>query len=261
MTARLPAGFDLDHTSFAVHDAMAWAKRLRREVGAVPITGEALAEFRYLLLYVGTPDEGARLELLEPTGPGFLTRFLAASGEGPHHITFTVPDLRESVRRVRSLGFTVVGENYAHSDWREAFIVPDAVHGTVIQLAQSDKAYPPAQDLLASRERDPSALPNVAGATDPQWWSLLWDTEPPEFSNGWLGATYLVSTDITLSRRLFEDVLGGQIVDGGPVVQVSWPSGSIGIRAGEQPGITGIRVHAGPTDDLMIGNCRIGNPS
>lgn len=104
MTASLPVGFDLDHTSFAVHDAMDWARQLRREVGAVPIIGEALAEFRYLLLYVGTPDEGARLELLEPTGPGFLTRFLAASGEGPHHITFTVPDLRESVIRVGHSG-------------------------------------------------------------------------------------------------------------------------------------------------------------
>jgi catechol 2,3-dioxygenase-like lactoylglutathione lyase family enzyme len=259
MTASLPAGFDLDHTSFAVHDAMDLAKRLRRELGAVPIIGEALAEFRYLLLYVGTPDEGARLELLEPAGPGFLTRFLAASGEGPHHITFTVPDLRESVRRARSLGFTVVGENYAHPGWREAFIVPDAVHGTVIQLAQSDKAFPQAWDLLASRDRDPATLPNVAGATDQLWWSSLWDTDAPESGDGRLGATYLVSTDVDLSRQLFGDMLGGQMVEQDRVVEVSWPSGSVSIRGGEQPGITRMTMYGGPADDLVIGNCRIGS--
>lgn len=261
MTASLPVGFDLDHTSFAVHDAMDWARQLRREVGAVPIIGEALAEFRYLLLYVGTPDEGARLELLEPTGPGFLTRFLAASGEGPHHITFTVPDLRESVIRARSLGFTVVGENYAHPDWREAFIVPDAVHGTVIQLAQSDKAYPQAWELLLSRDRDPAALPNVAGATDRTWWSALWDTDAPESGEARLGATALTSTDVERSRQLFGEVLGGRVVDEGPVVRVSWPNGSIRLRAGQRPGITGMTIFGGPADDIAIGDCRICNPA
>ena len=44
---------DLDHTSFAVHDALAWARRLRRELGATPIAGETLTEFRYVLLHVG----------------------------------------------------------------------------------------------------------------------------------------------------------------------------------------------------------------
>lgn len=100
-------GVDLDHTSFAVHDAMAWAHRLRRELGATPIAGETLPEFRYLLLHVGTAERGARLELIEPASSGFVTRFLQRRGEGPHHLTFTVPDLREATARARGLGFTV----------------------------------------------------------------------------------------------------------------------------------------------------------
>lgn len=96
------AGFDLDHTSFAVRDALEWGRRLRSELGAVPIIGEGLAEFRYLLMYVGTATEGARIELLDPAGDGFLTRFLDDHGEGPHHITFTVPDLRATVEKVRA---------------------------------------------------------------------------------------------------------------------------------------------------------------
>jgi hypothetical protein len=90
---------DLDHTSFAVDDALAWARRLRRDLGATPIAGEVLPAFRYVLLYVGTVTSGARIELLDPVGDGFLTRFLERHGTGPHHLTFTVPDLREPSRR------------------------------------------------------------------------------------------------------------------------------------------------------------------
>lgn len=116
---------DLDHTSFAVHNALEWGMRLRRDLGATPIIGEALSEFRYLLLYLGSAAQGARIELIEPTGPGFLQRNLEKRGEGPHHITFTVPDVGVAVAAARSLGLTVVGEHYEHPPWREAFIMPD----------------------------------------------------------------------------------------------------------------------------------------
>src|SRR5215475_15908229 len=110
--------FDLDHTSFAVHDVLSWARRLRADFGATPIAGEVLPEFRYLLLYIGNADVGARLELMEPCQRGFLDRYLAKHGEGPHHLTFTVPDLPRVVADARSLGFTVVGESYEHPPWR-----------------------------------------------------------------------------------------------------------------------------------------------
>lgn len=247
--------FDIDHTSFAVHDALDWARRLRRELAAVPISGEVLTEFRYLLLYVGTTDGGGRLELLEPTGTGFLARFLAARGEGPHHLTFTVPDLAKAVSRVRSLGMTVVGESYGHRAWREAFIMPDAVHGTVIQLAQSDRAYPEPHELIASRNRDPSTLPSVQGATDPLWWTALWDT--PSGNPARLGPTHVTSTDPALSRRLFEDILAAQVSELEGSSEFSWPSGSIRVHAGEAPGITGITLHGGPAKGLGIGAARL----
>ncbi|MEU1513841.1 VOC family protein [Streptomyces sp. NPDC005811] len=242
------APFDIDHTSFAVHDALGWATRWRRELGAVPVCGEALAEFRYLLLYVGTVDGGGRLELLEPVGPGFLTRFLSARGEGPHHLTFTVPDLAKTVSRVRSLGMTVVGESYEHPPWREAFVLPDSVHGTVIQLAQSDRSYPDPHELVGSADRDPSALPSVAGATDPFWWASLRDTPPGDPVR--LGPTHLGSTRTALSRRLFEDVLGARGSERDGFLELVWPSGSIRVHAAATPGITGVGLLGGPARRL-----------
>ena len=158
---------DLDHTSFAVHDALAWAGRLRRELGATPIAGETLAEFRYLLLYVGDATDGARIELLEPRGVGFLSRFLERHGIGPHHITFTVPDLRAAVERVRAVGATVVGEDYENPSWQEAFVAPDGIHGVVIQLAHSDSDYPGPAELLASTDREPGPVPQQPGRHRP----------------------------------------------------------------------------------------------
>ncbi|MGN6723779.1 MAG: VOC family protein [Marmoricola sp.] len=247
--------FDLDHTSFAVADALTYAKRLRRDFGAVPIVGEVLSEFRYLLLYAGTVEHGARVELLEPTGPGFLTRFLEAFGEGPHHITITVPDLVEAVVGARDLGLKVVGESYDHPGWREAFVMPDSVHGTVIQMASSLHTYPSPAQLLSTRERDMTTMPAVLGATDPFWWESAWETEP-DGQTAWLGATHLVSSDPQLSRDLFGAVLGGEIEEEDDGFRVIWPSGAIHLRAGEPVGIERVERH-GRGADWAIGRCAV----
>lgn len=243
---------DLDHTSFAVRDELAWASRLRRELGAVPIAGESLPDFRYLLLYVGTAAEGARLELLGSNQDGFLSRFLSRQGEGPHHLTFTVDDLAAVVSRVRALGLTVTGESYGHASWREAFIAPDALHATVIQLAQTDLPYPAPAELLATRVRDHRAFPSTQGATDPTWWTPVWDAEPE--SSARLGATHLGSSDLFTSRRLFEDVLAAEVEDVDGALRFRWKSGAVLVHPSSQPGITGMSLDGGPAGGVRIGD-------
>jgi hypothetical protein len=239
-----------------VHDAIEWAQRLRRELGATPIFGERLPEFGYLLLYVGTPDTGARLELLEPQGPGFLTRFLDSRGEGPHHLTFDVPDLRAAVARARSLGLTVVGEDYDHPPWREAFLAPDDKHAVVIQLAQTDRSYPPIEQLLSSRARSVEDFPSSRGALDAVWWTRLWDTEPGPVA--WLGTTHLGSTDLDFSRLVFEELLGARVTEGESALDFSWPGGTVRVHASDRPGITGMSLHGGPEGGIAIGAARLG---
>ena len=53
---------------------------------------------------------GPKTELLTPAGPGaaFLERFLASHGAGPHHFTFTVPDIAAALSRVRAAGIEPV---------------------------------------------------------------------------------------------------------------------------------------------------------
>lgn len=84
---------------------------------------------------VGYPG-GGRVELLEPRGEGFLTRFLDARGEGLHHVTFRTDDLRAGVRRLRNDGYELVDVDLEDPRWREAFLRPSSAHGVLIQLAE-----------------------------------------------------------------------------------------------------------------------------
>jgi catechol 2,3-dioxygenase-like lactoylglutathione lyase family enzyme len=225
-----------DHTSFAVPDAVAAARRLRRALGAVPFAGEAMPEFRWLQLRIG--EGGQSVEFLDPAGPGFLTKFLNRRGSGPHHVTFLVPDLRVAVADARAAGATVVGEDYGHPAWREAFLSPDDVHGLVIQLAETDGS----DDYLAD------------------WWQPVLDEEPLQGAtrSPILGHTMLTTTDPDRSDQLFAGLLGGEREGRPDGVRFTWPGGALLVTPGDHPGIAGLRLDHwtgddDPTADLLPG--------
>jgi catechol 2,3-dioxygenase-like lactoylglutathione lyase family enzyme len=85
---------------------------------------------------------GGRVELLAPSNDtsGFVVKFLERHGEGVHHLTFVVDDLRAETERLRAAGQRVFGEDYSNPHWMEAFISPGLAGSRVlIQLAQSDQ--------------------------------------------------------------------------------------------------------------------------
>ena len=104
---------------------------------------------------------GPMIELLTPTGgpdAGFLERFLAGRGAGPHHFNFHVPDIEATLARVRNLGIEPVGVSLANARWQEAFLHPKTAHGIVIQVAQQSG---PAPDLPAPDELPAPGAPSV----------------------------------------------------------------------------------------------------
>lgn len=127
----------LDHTALAVRDLDAGRALFGDLLGGVPTGYEELPAkgFRWLGLHY---PNGSSIELLAAIGDGgFLHDFLAHRGEGLHHLTFMVADLRRAVERARAAGLRVVDENYADPAWQEAFISPRSAFGTIVQLAQS----------------------------------------------------------------------------------------------------------------------------
>jgi methylmalonyl-CoA/ethylmalonyl-CoA epimerase len=129
----------LDHTAIAVHRIDDALPLYRDLMGGDPQELSEHPEKGFKSLTLRYPGGGA-IELIAPLGEdGFLHRFLAARGEGVHHITFMVDDLAACVAEARAVGVRVVDEDYRRPAWREAFISPRSAHGTIIQLAQSDR--------------------------------------------------------------------------------------------------------------------------
>lgn len=127
----------LDHTAIAVRELNAALPVYRDLLGGVPSGYERVSNKGFRWLTLRYPN-GSQIELLAPTGPGFLQTFLERRGEGPHHLTFIVGDLRLAVERARAAGLRVVDEHYADLHWQEAFISPRSAFGTIVQLAQTN---------------------------------------------------------------------------------------------------------------------------
>jgi catechol 2,3-dioxygenase-like lactoylglutathione lyase family enzyme len=127
----------LDHTAIAVRELSAALPLYRDLLGGVPTGYERISHKGFSWLTLRYPN-ASQVELLAPTGPGFLRDFLDRYGEGPHHMTFIVQDLRLAVERARAAGLRVVDEDYADPRWQEAFISPRSAFGTIVQLAQTN---------------------------------------------------------------------------------------------------------------------------
>lgn len=221
---------NFDHTSIAVDDLEHWTKVVKAELGLVLVEEEELPRFRYRI-FASRPDgEGSRLELIAPPSdgpPGFVGKFLDTHGVGPHHLTFTVPDVEIWAGLVMDLGFGVVGVDLSTPEWREAFIRPDGVHTMLIQIADSKPGG--------------AATPRFTAGADPGSGSLL-------------RATTVHTTDMDLSRRLFGDVLEGRATRAVTGWDFAWPWGSLQVRARTKPGCGPLLLSGAGDNAVQVGS-------
>ncbi len=125
---------ELDHVAVAVHSIKQALRLYRDTLGGEYLMGGDTRSWRWL--QVRFPN-GGKVELLEPLGDGFLSRFLEKRGEGLHHITFKTDDIEAAIAHVESQGYELVDVNLAGADWKEAFLRPSGAHGTLVQIAWS----------------------------------------------------------------------------------------------------------------------------
>ena len=141
----------LDHTAVAVRSIESVLPFYRDLLGGKIVHESTPAGKGYRFLQLTYPN-GAKVEILEPVGEdSFLHPFLEKRGEGVHHLTYIVKDLKEAVEAARAAGFRVVGESYANPSWQEAFIHPRDNHGTLVQLAAKAGDSATAPDCSAAR--------------------------------------------------------------------------------------------------------------
>ena len=126
--------FYLDHVAIAVHSIKDALPLFRDALGGEYLMGGDVRDtWRWFQLRYA---DGRKVELLEPLGEGFLTKFLEKRGEGLHHITFKTDDIHGAIEILESKGYELVDKNL-DGNWKEVFLRPKKAHGTLIQVAQS----------------------------------------------------------------------------------------------------------------------------
>jgi methylmalonyl-CoA/ethylmalonyl-CoA epimerase len=147
--------FELDHVAVAVREIKPALQLYRDGLGGEYLMGADQDTWRWLQLrYPG----GGKIELLEPLGEGFLTKFLDSRGEGLHHVTFKTDDIEAAIEHLQGLGYELVDVNLSDPHWKEAFLRPSKSHGTLIQIAQSS-----ASDDEVSERIQPGNLEELLG--------------------------------------------------------------------------------------------------
>ncbi|HEY8292655.1 MAG TPA: methylmalonyl-CoA epimerase [Thermomicrobiales bacterium] len=134
-------GFRFHHVGIIVRDLAAAAETYRL-LGFRPGHEEMVAAqgVRVVLVSTGEPDQ--YIELFTPLGAGRLADFLAARGEGMHHVAFAVDDIAAALGQLRANGVRLVDATPragAHG-WSVAFLHPASAHGVLIELVQEQSA-------------------------------------------------------------------------------------------------------------------------
>jgi methylmalonyl-CoA/ethylmalonyl-CoA epimerase len=141
---------ELDHVAVAVHSVKAALPLYRDALGGEYLMGDDSRDGTWRWVQFRYPG-GGKVELLEPLGEGFLSRFLERRGEGLHHMTFKTDDVAAAILELESRGYEVVDVDLDDPHWKEAFLRPSKAHGTLIQVAWSSDP----DDVVAKRLRSP----------------------------------------------------------------------------------------------------------
>ncbi|HEY8671139.1 MAG TPA: methylmalonyl-CoA epimerase [Terriglobales bacterium] len=128
----------LDHLGIAVR-SLAAAKAIYEKLGLSVSAEETVPDEKVRLVMV--PLGEARLELLEPTADdSVIAKFLAARGEGLHHISLRVPDLEATFNKLKADGVRLVSNEIkiGAGGHRYIFVHPSSAGGVLLELVESN---------------------------------------------------------------------------------------------------------------------------
>lgn len=232
--------YELDHLAVAVET---WAQA--EGVLATRLGGRWAAGFHLAPMDVAQVsfDDDMRLELLAPGSDpaSFVRSFLARrSPAAPHHVTFKVHDIRESLVDAATLGLEPILVRIDDERWREAFLHPtDTRLGFLVQLVQA------AQDVTDFGSTDGS-LRSAPLWADPR--------DPARAIPALVGRV----RDLDRATTVLVDLLGAEVLDVAPGTRAyRWPSGAdlvLELAHDARPGIHTLvvgdraRVELGPED-------------
>jgi methylmalonyl-CoA/ethylmalonyl-CoA epimerase len=130
--------YNLDHVALAVRDLDAALADYRNLFGAEALYREVVEEqgVEEAMIAVG----GSFIQLLQPLSPDTpVGRFVAARGEGMHHIALAVADIDAALDHLKSEGARLVDDEprIGGRGARIAFVHPKVFAGTLVELVES----------------------------------------------------------------------------------------------------------------------------
>lgn len=128
---------DIDHVGIAVEDLEEAVASYRAAFGVEPAHRETVEDqgVDEVMFRVGT----SYIQLLGARGPDTpVGRYLAARGEGIHHIAYRVDDVETVLAHLREEGYRLVDERGRPGSrgTTVAFVHPKSLFGTLIELVQ-----------------------------------------------------------------------------------------------------------------------------
>ncbi len=126
----------ISHIGIAVNN-LEEASRFFEDVFNLSSTAfENFGELRFSFL----PLDGTNLELLQSTtDEGVISKYIQKKGQGVHHLSLEVDDIRAELDRLKEKGIQLINEEpyrNAHDEW-VAFIHPKSTYGILVELIQS----------------------------------------------------------------------------------------------------------------------------
>jgi methylmalonyl-CoA epimerase len=128
--------FKIDHLGVAVK-SLAAAKDIYEKLG-LSVSPEEVVEAEQVRV-VMVPLGESRLELLEPTSENsVIAKFIARRGEGLHHVSLCVPDLKAAVERLKKDGVRLVSDEIkiGAGGHRYVFVHPSSAGGVLLELVE-----------------------------------------------------------------------------------------------------------------------------
>lgn len=129
------------HVGIAVADLEASIELYRLLTGGAPVHIQDIPErgLRLAMFDTGSPDAGGKIELLAATSPdSVIGRFIAAHGEGFHHVCIYVDDLDARLVQLKAAGFQLIDQSprVGADGMKIAFVHPSSTDGVLIELQE-----------------------------------------------------------------------------------------------------------------------------
>jgi LAO/AO transport system kinase len=134
-----PAGTTprIDHLGIAVRSLDQALQFYEAQLGLHVALRETVAQEKVNVAMLPVGD--SRIELLEPSEPdSVIAKFIDKRGEGLHHVALKVPDLLNSVERLRSAGARILNEPRTGAGGHlYVFVHPASTGGVLLELIQA----------------------------------------------------------------------------------------------------------------------------